>query len=68
MATLRVMLQEQLDKQKYIDSEKAEKDLCGTYAYCYLCNKNNKYPCSTAFIKFKKKYENKEVLDNEIHS
>ena len=62
MANLRVILQQELDKQKYIESEKAETDLCGTYPYCIVCNKKNKYPCSTAYLRFIKKYENKEVI------
>lgn len=47
-------IQRCLDYVKHEDSKKAKKDLCGTYEYCYLCNKKNKYPCATAFRKHNK--------------
>lgn len=57
-----VDLQKQLDKVKYIDSENANCDTCGTYKFCIVCNKKNKYPCAAAYQNFMKKYENKEVM------
>lgn len=41
-------LQHKLDVNKWLESEKAKKDLCGTYNYCKHCNKTNKYPCAAA--------------------
>lgn len=50
-------LQEKLDIKKYLDSEKAKKDLCGTYAFCKYCNKSNKFPCASAYRQYIRKGE-----------
>lgn len=55
-------LQADLDEFKYLHSERAGKDQCGLYKYCEVCNKKNKFPCASAYKKFIKKYENKEVI------
>ena len=47
-------LQSDLDVKKYTDSETAHRDLCGSYDYCVLCNKKNKYPCASAYEKLNK--------------
>ena len=47
-------IQKCFDLKKYEESKAAKKDLCGTYEFCYLCNKKNKYPCATAFKKHNK--------------
>ena len=48
-------LQDELDKRKYLDSQKSGKDTCGTYVHCIYCNKKNKYPCASAFKNFVKR-------------
>lgn len=41
-----------LDNNKWFDSEKAGKDLCGTYEFCKLCDKSVENPCHKAFKKY----------------
>ncbi len=53
-------LQKKLDVIKYLESEKAGKDLCGTYTYCKHCNKKNKYPCAAASRHTQKKRTKKQ--------
>lgn len=48
-------LQDELDELKYLDSERLEKDTCGTYIHCIFCNKKNKYPCASAVKQFMKR-------------
>lgn len=47
-------IQSEHDIMKYFESQKAGKDLCGTYKYCSLCNKKNKFPCGAAYDRLKK--------------
>ena len=47
-------IQHEHDVVKYFESEKAQKDLCGTYDHCVCCNKKNKTPCASAMRKFAK--------------
>lgn len=42
-------LQLDLDIKKWIESERAGKDLCGSYSYCEYCDKELKYPCAEAY-------------------
>lgn len=42
------------DVEKYYASEKANKDLCGTYEFCCYCKKKNKNPCVAAKRKLAK--------------
>ena len=42
-------LQLELDVKKWIESERAGKDLCGSYAFCEYCDKELKYPCAEAY-------------------
>ena len=57
MARLLELVQKRLDIEKYEESAKAGKDLCGTYDYCKYCSKKNKYPCAAALRRY-----NKEVI------
>ncbi len=45
------VLQEKLDKQKWLDSEINHRDMCGGYAYCQYCDKAQQYPCANALEK-----------------
>lgn len=45
-------LQLEHDVMEYLASEKANKDLCGSYEYCCYCRKKNKNPCAAAKRKF----------------
>ena len=47
--------QEILDIDKLIDSEHRGRDMCGEYAHCCVCNKRNKYPCASAYLRYNKK-------------
>lgn len=50
-------IQERLDIKKYEDSVNANADACGSYYYCKNCNKKNKYPCASAYLKSKKTFK-----------
>ena len=43
-------LQAKLDLQKWLDSEKYQKDMCGMYDYCKYCDMADATPCATASI------------------
>ena len=47
--------QMELDQIKWIKSEEAGSDLCGTFDYCVACNKELENPCDKALKKFNKK-------------
>ncbi len=46
-----VELQKKMDRDKWLDSENAGKDLCGSYAYCVYCNKSEDAPCANAYVR-----------------
>ncbi len=46
----RTELQAKLDLQKWLDSEKYQKDMCGMYDYCKYCDRNDATPCASASI------------------
>lgn len=48
------LFQEKFDIQKWIDSEKAKKDLCSTYDICKNCDKSFDRPCEKAYLASKK--------------
>ena len=41
-------LQQKLDVEKWLGSEEASRDLCGSYIYCPYCNKAEDAPCANA--------------------
>ena len=43
-------LQQKLDVEKWLGSEEASRDLCGSYIYCPYCNKAEDAPCANAYI------------------
>ena len=47
----KVALQAKLDEQKWDDSVKNHRDMCGAYDYCAFCDKSVDMPCATAFEK-----------------
>lgn len=47
--------QKKLDEQKWLDSEKAGFDTCGTYKFCVKCDKSIENPCAIAKTKYNKK-------------
>ena len=50
--------QKKFDEQKWLDSEKAGFDTCGTYNFCCKCDKSLENPCEKARAKLnKKKYK-----------
>lgn len=61
-------LQNKLDIQKWIDSQQANKDMCGTYDFCVKCDKNKANPCALAYTLFNTVEEIEEVeeLDEEL--
>lgn len=47
-------IQSVIDVDKYENSYKLGKDLCGTYApFCNNCDKVGNYPCAVAYVKMK---------------
>ena len=44
-------LQQKLDVEKWLGSEEASRDLCGSYIYCPYCNKAEDAPCANAYIR-----------------
>ena len=42
-------LQQKLDIEKWLGSEEASRDLCGSYIYCPYCNKAEDAPCANAY-------------------
>lgn len=48
-------LQHELDVKKWLESEKAHKDLCSTYDFCKKCDKSKNNPCALAYTSFNKK-------------
>lgn len=44
-------LQAKLDQQKWNDSVRNHRDMCGEYDYCSFCDKSVCAPCATAFEK-----------------
>lgn len=50
--------QKKFDEQKWLDSEKAGVDTCGSYKFCVKCDKTLENPCDKAKSKYsKKKYK-----------
>lgn len=47
--------QKKFDEQKWLDSEKAGFDTCGTYKFCGKCDKSIENPCEIAKAKHNKK-------------
>lgn len=41
-------VQKKIDYDKWIESEKLHKDLCGSYDFCKYCNKSLANPCANA--------------------
>ncbi|MDE6356029.1 MAG: hypothetical protein K2N68_00695 [Clostridia bacterium] len=47
-------IQQIIDVDKYENSHRLGRDLCGEYApFCALCEKHVKYPCAVAYVKMK---------------
>lgn len=42
------------DTKKWLDSQKNQRDMCGEYEYCVVCNKTLEYPCEKAYSKYHK--------------
>lgn len=42
-------LQAKLDMEKWVASEKANKDLCGEFEYCSFCKAEMDTPCANAY-------------------
>ena len=58
-----INLQQVIDVDKIINSQRLKRDLCGEYApFCDFCNKKLQYPCAQAYVKMKQS----EGLDVEV--
>lgn len=57
--------QDELDKIKWLVSEKKGADACGDFAYCACCDKNADYPCATAVQKHENKQSVKAAVKQE---
>lgn len=51
----KIVLQARLDELKWLDSEYAHTDKCGSYDYCAYCNKEEVMPCANAFERMNQK-------------
>ena len=47
--------QRKFDIKKWLESEKANFDTCGTYKFCVKCDKSLENPCAIAKAKYYKK-------------
>lgn len=45
-------LQEMLDADKWYESERAERDMCGEFPFCIRCDKAELMPCAKAYNRF----------------
>lgn len=43
--------QNKFDREKWGESSKLGRDLCGTYDFCAFCDKSLEYPCANAMQK-----------------
>lgn len=48
-------LQETLDIDKWLNSEKLRRDLCGEYDYCAYCENEDEFPCAYALTRMQEK-------------
>lgn len=62
----RAELQQQLDVQKWLDSEQAGRDMCGEYDYCAYCDKNVTDPCACAYAEMTKPQPEYSVDDEDV--
>jgi wobble nucleotide-excising tRNase len=46
--------QQKLDIQKWVESKRNGKDMCGEYDFCQFCDKSVQYPCAKAYNKMQK--------------
>ena len=44
-------LQGRLDVDKWLESEREKRDLCGSYGYCAYCDKTEEFPCANAYVR-----------------
>lgn len=42
-------LQAILDREKWMESEREMRDVCGEFPYCAQCDKTDAYPCAAAY-------------------
>ena len=54
-------LQGKLDVDKWLESEKQERDLCGSYEYCMFCVKTEDYPCANAYMRMTEREKQREA-------
>ena len=52
--------QNDFEIRKWLESEAANHDLCGTYEFCAYCNKDLDMPCERAFNLYKEDMEEQE--------
>ena len=53
--------QGELDIEKWLASEAAQSDLCGTFAYCARCDKSEAHPCARAEARFLEEQRREEA-------
>lgn len=51
--TEKSLLQNTIDVDKWLESEQALHDKCGSYPHCKFCDKTIPYPCAEAITKYK---------------
>ena len=50
-------LQASLDDDKWYESQKKQRDVCGEFPYCVKCDKDKRFPCANAYTQFYAKTE-----------
>ena len=53
------LLQKTLDADKWYESEKKGRDVCGEFPFCVRCERETAYPCASAYRRFYAKDEKK---------
>ena len=58
------VLQKMLDEDKWYESERAHRDVCGEFPYCVRCDRKQSFPCALAYTKFYAKEDRADFNKN----
>lgn len=59
----KILLQTKLDEQKWNDSVRNHRDMCGAYDFCVFCDKSTAFPCANAYEKLQAKKDAENAQD-----
>ncbi len=57
--------QRKIDYDKWLESEKKQKDMCGSYDFCKYCDKKLKNPCARAVEAIEKALNETAYVSNK---